>query len=408
MNFNDTPEEAKYRAAVKAWLAKNGADFLADRPGAPPMYSPEYLAEARRWQALKAEAGYACILAPQPWGPGGTPMERAIYLEEEAAFGIDFLTLTGIGEGIAVLTLLAVASDELKARMVPSTMRGERFWSQLFSEPSGGSDVAAARTRAVRSGDKWIVNGQKIWSTSARYTDNALLLVRTDPDVPKHMGLTMFVCDMKDPAIEVRPIHQMNDEFEFNEVFFNDLVLTDADVIGEVGGGWRAAIAALMLERVAVGGATGPQYEQVMELARQVQGPSGSLLAEPTVRAKLADLYISLEGLRLTRLRALTALSRGSVPGPENSIGKLIAGQAGQDLANFAIEIEDQFGVINDPAVARMGAVFQKKLLSSPSIRIAGGTDEIMKNIIAERVLNLPGDIRADKDVPFRDLPQGR
>jgi alkylation response protein AidB-like acyl-CoA dehydrogenase len=381
---------------------------VSSRSGAPVANSADYVAEARRWQALKAAAGYSCITLPKPWGPGGTPIERAIFTEEEAALGVAYGSLMTIGAGMAIPTIVELGDESMKDRLVPETVRGERFWCQLFSEPAGGSDAAAARTRAVRKDGRWVVNGQKIWTSVAKQADNGLLLARTDPDAPKHKGLTMFIVDMHDPAIEVRPIHQMSDGYEFNEVFFNDLVLSDADVLGGVGQGWQAAIVTLMNERFTVGAASGAQYAELVDLAREVDGPTGPAIADPSVRAKIADMYISFEGLRLTRLRALTALSRGRVPGPENSIGKLIAAQQGQDLANFAVELEDQFGVISDPRVARMNAVFQEQVLSSPGVRIAGGTDEILRNIIAERVLGLPGDVRVDKDVAFKDLPTGR
>ena len=274
--------------------------------------------------------------------------------------------------------------------------------------PAGGSDVAAARTRAVRDGDDWVINGQKVWTTGAQYSDYGIVLVRTDPDTPKHKGLTMFWIDMKSPGVEVRPIHQMSGGSEFNEVYFTDVRVKDSQRLGEPGQGWQVALVTLMNERLAVGGSAGPNYAEIMNLARDLPAGNGPALSDASFREKLADWYVQAEGLKLTRFRTMTALSRGQTPGPESSIGKIISANQLQDLSNLAVEMEDQYGIINDPALAPMEAAFQQSLMWAPGLRIAGGTDEILKNIIAERVLGLPGEVRVDKDVPFKDMPTGR
>jgi alkylation response protein AidB-like acyl-CoA dehydrogenase len=270
--------------------------------------------------------------------------------------------------------------------------------------------VAAARTRAVRAPDgsgDWIINGQKVWTSGAHYSDFGILITRTDPDVPKHKGLTMFWVDMHDPAIEARPIHQMSGASGFNEVYFTDLRVKDSQRIGAVGDGWRVSLVTLMNERNAIGGGSG-YHRQVMELASGLATLAGSGIKDASLREKVADWYVRAEGLKYTRLRTQTALSRGQTPGPEASIGKLVSAPLMQDLANAAVELEDQFGIISDPQVAPLHAMFQSMLLSAPGTRIAGGTDEIMRNIIAERVLGLPQDMRVDKDVAFKDIPSGR
>jgi alkylation response protein AidB-like acyl-CoA dehydrogenase len=309
---------------------------------------------------------------------------------------------------MCVPTVMAFADDDTKKRFVGPAVRGEEIWCQLFSEPSGGSDVAAARTRAVKDGDDWVINGQKVWTSGAHYSDFGIVLVRTNVDKPKHKGMTMFWLDMRSPGVEVRPIHQMSGGRDFNEVYFTDVRVKDSQRLGPVDDGWRVSLVTLMNERLAVGGGAGIDYSTIMQLARELHTEKGPALADQAFREKLADWYVQSEGLKNTRMRTMTALSRGQTPGPESSIGKIIAANQLQDLANAAVEMEDQYGIIDDGAISPLGAAFQSAVLSSAGLRIAGGTDEILKNIIAERVLGLPGDIRVDKDVAFKDMPTGR
>ena len=407
MDFNDSPEEAAYRDKARAWLAENAAAHKAVH-GEAKVNTPEHMVAAKAWQARKAGAGYACITWPAAvGGGGGTPIQSVIFGQEETKAGVGYGYFT-IGLGMCVPTVMAFSNDETKQRFVSPAVKGEEIWCQLFSEPAGGSDVAALRTRAVKDGDDWVINGQKVWTTGAHYCDYGILLVRTDPDVPKHKGLTMFWIDMKDVAVECRPIHQMSGGSEFNEVYFTDLRVKDSQRLGVVGDGWKVALVTLMNERLAVGGSSGPSYREIMALARELTGPTGPALKDNAFREKLADWYVQSEGLKFTRFRTMTALSRGQTPGPESSIGKIIAANQMQDLANTAIEMQDQYGILSDPGVASSEAAFQQSLMWAPGLRIAGGTDEILKNIIAERVLGLPGDVRVDKDVAFKDMPTGR
>ncbi|MDR7229078.1 alkylation response protein AidB-like acyl-CoA dehydrogenase [Caulobacter sp. BE264] len=407
MDFNDSTEEAAYREKARAWLAENAAAHRAKWGELKPN-TPEHMAAAKDWQATKASAGYACITWPAAiGGGGGTPIQSVIFGQEETKAGLGYGYFT-IGLGMCVPTVMAFSDGETKKRFVGPAVRGEEIWCQLFSEPAGGSDVAALRTRAVKDGDEWVINGQKVWTTGAHYCDYGILLTRTDPDVPKHKGLTMFWIDMKDPAVECRPIHQMSGGREFNEVYFTDLRVKDSQRLGEVGDGWKVALVTLMNERLAVGGSAGPNYREIMKLARELAGPTGPSLKDQSFREKLADWYVQSEGLKFTRFRTMTALSRGQTPGPESSIGKIISANQLQELANTAVEMEDQYGILSDPEVAPAEAAFQQSLMWAPGLRIAGGTDEILKNIIAERVLGLPGDVRVDKDVAFKDMPTGR
>jgi alkylation response protein AidB-like acyl-CoA dehydrogenase len=403
MDFNDSPEEAAYRDKARAWLEENAAAHKSTSANGRRPNSPEHMAAAKAWQAKKAENGYACITWPKEWGGGGgTPIQSVIFGQEEGKVGVNYGYFT-IGLGMCVPTVMAFADAETKTRFVGPAMRGEEIWCQLFSEPAGGSDVAASRTRAVKDGDEWVINGQKVWTTGAQYSDYGILLVRTDPDVPKHKGMTMFWIDMHDPAVEVRPIHQASGGSEFNEVYFTDLRVKDSQRLGAVGEGWKVALVTLMNERLAVGGSSGPDYKTIMELARQTDG-----IKDGAFREKLADWYVAAEGLKLTRFRTMTALSKGQTPGPESSIGKIIAANQMQEMSNYGVEMEDQYGILTDPTEAPLQAAFQQSLLWAPGLRIAGGTDEILKNIIAERVLGLPGDVRVDKDVAFKDVPTGR
>ena len=402
MDFSDTPEEAAYRAAARAWLEAN-----APRGGLDPgRETGEAMEKARLWQAKKAAAGYAQITWPKEWGgPGGTPIQQVIYSQEEAKYNVTSAHFS-IGLGMCVPTVMAFADEATKQRFVGPALRGDDVWCQLFSEPSGGSDAAAARTRAVRDGDDWVVNGQKIWTSGAHLSDYGLLLARTDVDVPKHKGMTMFWLDMRSPGVEVRPIHQMTDTlgFGFNEVFFTDVRIPDSQRLGAVGDGWKAAIVTLMNERFSIGGSRrGLDWSDFMRLARDVDA-----LRDAALREKLADWYVQAEGLKHTTMRTITALSRGETPGPENSIGKVVGAVMRQEMAREAMEMLGEYGVITDPALAPLEAEFQNAVLGAPGGRIAGGTDEILRNIIAERVLGLPGDIRLDKDVAFKDIPTGR
>ncbi len=411
MDFNDTPEEAKFRADVRAWLEKT----VPAKGGAAPRVEVtaedrEGLKAAKAYQAKKAEAGYVGLTWPKAWGGKEyPPIYNVIFGQEESKFeapGGPF----AIGLGMCIPTLLTFATEEQKQRYAPPALRGEEIWCQLFSEPSAGSDVAGLRTKAERDGDNWVINGQKVWTSGAHYSDYGIVLVRTNPDKEKHKGLTMFFLSMKTPGVDVRPIHQMSGGSNFNEVYFNDVRIPDSQRLGEVGAGWSVALVTLMNERLAVGGSNGPEYAEMLELARRLPSPSGkgSLLQDQAFREKLADWYVSAEGYNLGKFRTMTALSKGQTPGPESSIGKLLNANRLQDICNGAIEAEDHFGIISDAALSPLEAVFQQSYMWAPGLRIAGGTDEILRNIIAERVLGLPQDVRVDKGVAYKDLPTGR
>lgn len=251
-----------------------------------------------------------------------------------------------------------------------------------------------------------MINGQKIWTSGAHYSDYGILIVRTDPNVPKHKGLTMFFLDMKSKGVEVKPIKQVSGASDFNEVFFTDVRIPDSQRLGAVGDGWNVSLTTLMNERMSNGSRVATGFPEIFSFCQNFVDEDGALAIEDrAVRAKLADWACKASGLKYTSYRSISALSRGERPGPENSIGKLVAGVMLQDIATYAMDLQGAAGVLNDAAHAEDHGPFQQMLLAAPGMRIAGGTDEVLRNIIAERVLGLPGDIRVDKDVPFNKIP---
>lgn len=413
MDFNDSPEEAAFRAEVRAFLEKNAprksGHASAQRARADdPEQLARSLAAAKDFQRRKAEAGLAAITWPKAFGGRGLPpIMQVIYNQEQANYDVP-RGFFEIGLGMCIPTVMKHGTPEHAKRYVPPAIRGEEIWCQLFSEPVGGSDLAGLVTRAVRDGDDWVINGQKIWTSGAHYADFGIIVVRTDPNVAKHEGLTMFFLDMKSPGIEVRRIKQISGTSNFNEVFFTDVRVPDSQRLGGGGEGWKVALTTLMNERLAVGDAPAPDFDDIFRLAREVSIDGKPAIADQALREKLADWYVETQGLKLTKFRTMTALSRGQTPGPEASITKLISATKLQEIASAGMDLLGQGGGLMEEEETPAAALFQQALLYSPGLRIAGGTDEILRNIIAERVLGLPADMRADKDVPFNKIPRGR
>ena len=409
MDFNDTPEEAAFRAQARAFLQANAEPKAAARPVLRQSgVDAGAVGRCKAWQAKKADAGFAGITWPKRYGGRElSPIFQVIYNQEEDDFVVP-KGLFEIGLGMCIPTMMAYATPEQLERYVPPALRGEEVWCQLFSEPAGGSDLAALRTRAERDGDDWIINGQKIWTSGAHLSDFGIIVVRTDPNVPKHEGLTFFFLDMKSPGIEIRPIHQMSGARHFNEVFFTDVRVPDSQRLGAVGQGWKVSLTTLMNERLAVGDVQRPDVDDLVELARRLRLDGKPALHDGAVRERIAEWYARSQGLKFTRFRTMTALSRGETPGPENSIHKLVNASKLQDIASYGLDLMGAGGLVIDDDLTEAYAMFQAALLSSPSGRIAGGSDEILRNIIAERVLGLPSDIRADKGIPFNRVPTGR
>ena len=401
MDFNDTPEEARFREEASSWLAENAPTDEAFRALTP-------LQQAKVWQKQKYDAGWACLgWAPDFGGRGASAIEEVIWRQEESQYDLPanfFL----IGQGMIGPTLMAWASDEDKARFLPPLASGEEVWCQLFSEPAGGSDLAALRTRAERDGDDWVINGQKIWTSGAHYSDYGVIVVRTDPTVPKHKGLSYFYVDMKAPGVEIKPIKQLTGDSDFNEVYFTDVRVSDGQRLGEVGQGWQVSLTTLMNERAAIGGSFGQMdVSLAMSVAEEVEIDGRPALEDAAVRARIANWYVQEAGLKYTGYRSLTALSRGALPGPENSIGKLVGAPKMQAMSSYLMDLLGASGAIADESLAAKAGIIQRAYMGAPGLRIAGGTDEIMANIIAERVLGLPQEPRLDKGIPFNEVPTG-
>ena len=406
MDFRDTPEEAAFRAEVRAWLEANAQPRRsdADRFDAG-MSEDERIAAARAWQRRKAAAGYAAITWPKEWGgAGGSPMQQVIYNQEEARFLVPRQVFeNSLGQCLPTEAMWAI--PELKERHVPQGLRGDAIWCQLFSEPAAGSDTGGIRTRATRDGDEWVVSGQKVWTSGAHFCDYGILLARSDWDKPKQEGLTMFIVDMRAPGIEIRPIHQMSDEREFNEVFLNEVRIPDSHRLGPECGGWKVMLSTLMHERLSVGGSLPTNlHASLIELARKARWNGAPAIEDARVKARIADAYLSQKGVDLIISRGLTALSKGREPGPEMSILKLVAGKGILDIASFAPELAGPEGILGHEDLGSEWSFVQRLWLSAPGIRLAGGSDEILRNIIAERVLGLPGEVRTDRKTPFREL----
>jgi len=304
-------------------------------------------------------------------------------------------------------TMMLYATEEQKKQYLPPMAKGQEIWCQLFSEPGAGSDLAGIKTKAELEGDTWTINGQKVWTSGAHYSDYAILVTRSDFNAPKHKGLTYFFLDMKSPGIEVRPIRQITGGANFNEVYFTDVKIPDSQRLGEVGDGWKVALTTLMNERLAVGDASGVDFQEIFELTKESDFNGENAISNGGVREKLADWYCEYAGLKYTKMRNISALSRGDTPGPDASITKIVSANKLQDIANFGMDLMDNASIIKSDDKDDIRALFQGSLLGAPLIRIAGGTDEILRNIIAEQVLGMPQDVRVDKTVPFNEIPSG-
>ncbi|MDE0748577.1 MAG: acyl-CoA dehydrogenase family protein [Acidimicrobiales bacterium] len=366
------------------------------------------------------DRGLALVQFPE--GLGGLGLEsrrlQTVVDEELRAAGVPYhdLSINPIGIGMGAPVVLTYASDEQKKRLLRPMYTGEEIWCQLFSEPGAGSDVAGLSTRAVRDGDEWIVNGQKVWTTLAHVSKWGMLVARTDPEQPKHKGMTYFLLDMEEEGVEVRPLHQITGEAEFNEVFFDDVRIPHDRVFGEVGNGWSAAVTTLMNERVALGGGvprkgTGP----IGDLVRLWNERKDSLDAAtmPVARDRVTQLWCRAEALRLTNWRARDGSKSGN-PGPEGSVGKLLSAEMNQHIYETCMDLLGPEALVYEAGYERKrpdglrgpGLHIRYSFLRARANTIEGGTSEVMRNILGERVLGLPGDVRVDKGVAWSEVPR--
>ena len=398
MDFEDTPDEAAWREKVRSFITEH-RDELGDRSdrGHDDVRS-------RQREAILYDGGLVGVTWPtEAGGQGGTPMQQAIVDQELARAGAPGL-VNFIGIGMCGPTVIAHGTQDQKDRYLKRLLRADDIWCQLFSEPASGSDLAALRTRAVRNDDgDWVVNGQKVWTTVAHLADRGILLTRTDPDVAKHKGLTMFVVDMKAPGVTARPLRQMSGGAEFNEVFFDDVVIPDSERLGDVGAGWSVAITTLMAERFSLGGGGGELGISPDAVAAHVAEhlPSLPEARQGVVRQRFGRAFAEALATRYTGYRQLSAISRGDMPGPEASAGKLSGTATARELADIAVELLGGDGAF---ATGPDGnGQWQAIQASLPGLAIAGGTNEVLRNVIGERVLGLPPEPRADKNVTFRE-----
>ena len=405
MDFNDTAEEAKFRKEAYDWLKANADLKEGPKDGWRASSEEEGLEQVKVWQNKLYESGWACMHWPKEFGGReSTPIERVIWGQEISKFKVPGGYLE-IGQGMAGPVMMMYATEEQKARHLPPMAKGEEIWCQLFSEPGAGSDLAGLKTKSVLEGDTWTINGQKIWTSGAHFSDWGILVTRSDPTAPKHKGLTYFFLDMKSPGVEVRPIKQISGGANFNEVYFTDVKIPDSQRLGAVGDGWKVSLTTLMNDRLGVCDASVPDFQEGFTLARG-HDLNGSLAIENgAVREKLADWYCQQSGLKFAKYRNISALSRGETPGPQSSITKIVSGNKLQEIANFGMDLMDSAGIVRSDEPDADQSMYQYGFYGAAGIRIAGGTDEILKNIISEQVLGMPQDMRADKGIPFNEIP---
>jgi alkylation response protein AidB-like acyl-CoA dehydrogenase len=393
VDLNDTPEQAAYRQEVRAWLEAN-------KKQAPPRSGSsedkEYVDARRAWQRQLAEAGLAGVTWPIELGGRGLgPIEQVTVNQEIGRVGVPGV-LDVIGIGMLGPAIIAHGNDEQKSRYLGPMLHGDEVWCQLFSEPGAGSDLAAVQTRARQNGDgTWTLNGQKVWTTQAQFASFGLLLARTDPDVPKHKGLTMFIVPMDASGVTVRGLRQISGEAEFNEVFFDDVRLDDAAVVGGVGNGWGTALTVLMYERLTIGFGS-ESFGSPARLAETLAADAAAR-RDFVVRETLGGIITDLLAVRFNGYRALTALARGQIPGPEAGLAKVT-------MVNAAIAATDLGADVVGPDALDPQSDWSYMISFLPGLKSAGGTEQILRNTIGERVLGLPPEPRLDKGVPFSEL----
>jgi alkylation response protein AidB-like acyl-CoA dehydrogenase len=396
VDLNDTPEQAAYREQVRRWLEEH-------RDEAPPVSSTRagaedesYLRARRAWQGKLAAGGLAGVTWPREFGGQGLgPIEQVIVNQEIGRAAVPGI-LDVIGIGMLGPCLIAHGTDEQKSRHLGPMLHGDEVWCQMFSEPAAGSDLAAVQTRARLEGDEYVLNGQKVWTTNAQFASFGLLLARTNPDVPKHKGMTMFIIPMDAPGITVRGLRQISGEAEFNEVFFDDVRIPADLVVGGVDNGWGTALTVLMYERVTIGlGSEGMGYRADRFAKALAQDPS--VAKDKSVRKALGEIGTELLALRFASYRALSALSKGQIPGPEAGLSKVTT-------VNAAIAAGDLIADVLGPEALDDDSEWAYMISFLPGLKSAGGTEQILRNTIGERVLGLPPEPRLDKGIPFSEL----
>jgi alkylation response protein AidB-like acyl-CoA dehydrogenase len=397
VDLNDTPEQAEYRAKVRAWLEEHASEAPVLRGEGAIEDEDEAIAAHRAWQRKLAEGGFVGVTWPKEYGGHSLgPLEQVIVNQEINRAGLPGI-LDSIGVGMLGPTIIAHGTEEQKQRYLAPMLHADEVWCQLFSEPAAGSDLAGIQSRAVKQDDgTWKLSGQKVWTTNAQFAAFGLLLARTDPDVPKHKGLTMFVVPMDAEGVTVRGLRQITGDAEFNEVFFDDVKLDEDMVVGPVDGGWGTALTTLMFERLTIGGGSEGMGYRADRFARAIASDSVAA-RDPEVRHRFGELATDLLALRFTGYRLLTALQRGQIPGPEAGMGKVT-------VVNAAIAAGDLIADVLGPDALDEDDEWSYLISFLPGLKSAGGSEEILRNTVGERVLGLPPEPRLDKGVPFSEL----
>ncbi|HEY2537709.1 MAG TPA: acyl-CoA dehydrogenase family protein [Solirubrobacteraceae bacterium] len=397
MDLDDTPEQAAYRADVRTWLEAHSSEApVLQGPGAIED-EDEIIAARRVWQGKLAEGGLAGVVWPKEYGGQSRgPIEQVICNQEIARAKVPSI-LDAIGVGMLGPTIIAHGDEDQKGRYLGPMLHGDEVWCQLFSEPAAGSDLAAVQTRArLQEDGSWRLTGQKVWTTNAQFASYGLLLARTDADVPKHKGMTMFIVPMDAPGVTVRGLRQISGEAEFNEVFFDDLVVDAGAVVGGVGNGWGTALTTLMYERVTIGlGGEGLGYNSTRFAGAIAQDAHAR--RDPEIRHQLGEISSDLLAVKFTGYRTLTALQKGQIPGPEAGLAKVT-------IVNGAIKAGDLIADVQGPDALAQDSEWAYMISFLPGLKSAGGTEEILRNTIGERVLGLPPEPRLDKGIPFSEL----
>ncbi|MCU1394363.1 MAG: Acyl-CoA dehydrogenase [Ilumatobacteraceae bacterium] len=406
MDIEDSPEEAAFRAEARAWLGANAKprDLTTQhRPANTDAEQDAHAKRCREWQRVLYDGGWAGLTWPKQFGGrGGKPWQAAIFAEEQATFDVS-TGVFSVAHGMVAPTLMVHGNDRQRAHL-DAMLRGDEIWAQLFSEPEAGSDLANLGTRAVLDGDQWVVNGQKVWTSGAQHSQYAILLARTDPDAPKHAGITYFLVDMHTPGIEVRPLRQITGAAHFNEVFLTDVRIPVENVVGEVNAGWKIAHTTLSNERALIGGSGGNAYTipELIDLARRYDRND-----DPVIRQGLAQAHIRAEVLKYMGYGLRTSISRGEMPGPGASVMKLFIARHWSATTDLAVAIEGASGMLWGESATEDGR-WQTLLCQQYAIRIGGGTDEIQGNVIGERALGLPREPALDRDLPWRETRGAR
>jgi alkylation response protein AidB-like acyl-CoA dehydrogenase len=393
MDFSLTAEQAQFRDGLRAWLRDNLADELATPM--PPMGTRDALTRRQAWQRKAYDAGYVGTSWPTEYGGRGLSLIESMIVNEEMARAKAPDLINVIGLNMAGPTIIHHGTAEQKAKYLRAILTADDIWCQGFSEPNSGSDLASLQTRAVADGDDFVVNGQKVWTTLGHVSKWCILLTRTGSADEKHSGLTYLIVDMKSPGVEVKPLVQMTGDAEFNEIYFTDVRVPRANLLGGVGEGWRVAMTTLMHERATLGVALQVRsriaFDELAALARETADNGDARSADPLVRQKLAQLFIETEVMRFNGYRGMTAMLRGEPPGPEGTINKLMWSEVNQRLMETALEVMGPAALLAEgEASAPAGGHWSYGFLRSRANSIEGGTSEVLRNIIAERVLGLP------------------